>query len=322
MASQVDRLVPLVFLVIVCTVAIYGLGIGRLAEKLGLASTSPRGVMFAGSPAWAIDTAKTLRDLDVPTLIVTRRAYDLYAARKAGLRCEAADFLSEYATEDMDLAGIASMVACTPDDDTNSIASVHYRRALGRANVFQLERMDERNDGDATTGTAQILKARTAFDPPASHSAMDKMWRNSKRVRRVKLDENRNWEGFRAVMPDAVVMFVVKSSSVNVATNEMSAPKEDDTIIYLGDEWKDTPEPVAAQEEKSNRQTISVPSSEAAVRDRIDADRKAAEEKDKMAGNGAASDPVGATIDHSEKSHKSEQAAETSEKGASSVTIR
>ncbi|MBC3640871.1 sodium:proton antiporter, partial [Klebsiella sp. Kps] len=86
----------------VCTVAIYGLGIGRLAEKLGLASASPRGVMFAGSPAWTIDTAKTLRDLDVPTLIVTRRAYDLYAARKAGLRCEAADFLSEYATEDMD----------------------------------------------------------------------------------------------------------------------------------------------------------------------------------------------------------------------------
>lgn len=121
--------------------------------------------MFAGSPAWTIDTAKTLRDLDVPTLIVTRRAYDLYAARKAGLRCEAADFLSEYATEDMDLAGIASMVACTPDDDTNSIASVHYRRALGRANVFQLERMDESDDGDATTGTAQILKARTAFDP-------------------------------------------------------------------------------------------------------------------------------------------------------------
>ncbi|MCD3091938.1 hypothetical protein, partial [Salmonella enterica] len=89
------------------------------------------------------------------------------------------------------------------------------------------------DDGDATTGTAQILKARTAFDPPTSHSAMDKMWRNGKRVRRVKLDENRNWEKFREAMPDAVVMFVVKPSSVNVATNGMNVPKEDYTIIYL-----------------------------------------------------------------------------------------
>ena len=293
MASEVDRLVPLVFLVIVCTVAIYGLGIGRLAEKLGLASASPRGVMFAGSPTWTIDTAKTLRDLDVSTLIVTRRAYDLYAARKAGLRCEAADFLSEYATEDMDLAGIASMVACTPDDDTNSIASVHYRRALGRANVFQLERMDEADDGDATTGTAQSLKARTAFDPPTSYSAMDKLWRSGKRVRRVKLDENRSWERFREAMPDAVVMFVVKPSSVNVATDEMNTPREDDIIIYLGDEWKDAPKSVAAQEVGSNRQPMSVPSSEEAVRDRIDADRKAAEGEDtasasKASGEGSA----------------------------------
>ncbi|MDO4412444.1 sodium:proton antiporter [Cutibacterium sp.] len=292
MASQVDRLVPLVFLVIVCTVAIYGLGIGRLAEKLGLASASPRGVMFAGSPSWSIDTAKTLRDLDVPTLIVTRRAYDLYAARKAGLRCEAADFLSEYATEDMDLAGIASMVACTPDDDTNSIASVHYRRVLGRANVFQLERLDEGDAEDSTTGTAQILKARTAFDPPTTHSAMDKMWRTGKRVRRVELDENRTWERFRQTMPEAVVMFVVKPSSVSVANVDMNAPKNGDTIIYLGDEWKKEPEHGPVEDEEPKRQTMSVPSSEEAVRDRIDADRKV--QGDKAAGDGVrASGPPG-----------------------------
>ena len=53
LSDQVDQLVPIVFLMIVCTVAIYGLGIGRLAERLGLASAKPRGVMFAGSPPWA-----------------------------------------------------------------------------------------------------------------------------------------------------------------------------------------------------------------------------------------------------------------------------
>ncbi|AXE37602.1 cation:proton antiporter [Acidipropionibacterium virtanenii] len=235
MSGQVDRMVPLVFLVIVCTVAIYGLGIGRLAERLGLASASPRGVMFAGSPAWAIDAAVALRDLGVATMFVTRRGYDLDAVRAAGLRCEAADFLSEYAVDEMDLSGIASMVAVTPDDNVNSIGSVHYRRALGRANVFGLRRSDEGEDGDATTGTVPALKALTAFDPPLEHSELDRRWRAGARVGRVRITDQMNWQQFRRSFPDAVAMFVVRGSSTVVATPSMTAPKAGEVVVYLGD---------------------------------------------------------------------------------------
>lgn len=44
---------------------------------------------------------------------------------------------------------------------------------------------------------------------------------------------------FWEVMLDVVVMFVVKFFLVNVVINGMSVFKEDDIIIYLGDEWKD-----------------------------------------------------------------------------------
>src|SRR3546814_18575370 len=52
LADQASQMVPLVFIVIVCTVAIYGLGVGRLAERLGLANTSPPGVLFVGGQTW------------------------------------------------------------------------------------------------------------------------------------------------------------------------------------------------------------------------------------------------------------------------------
>lgn len=286
LSGQVDRLVPLVFLVIVCTVALYGLGIGRLAEKLGLASTSPRGVMFAGSPPWAVEAARALSALEVPTLIVTRRSYDLYTARKAGLRTESADFLSEYAVEEMDLAGIAMMIACTPEDDTNSIAAVQYRRVLGRSNVFQVRRSDEGDAADTTTGTVSTLKARSAFSPAATHGELDRMWRDGCRVRAVQLTERLTWAAFSELTRGAVMLFVVRPGSTIVATRHMSAPKLGDVIVYLGRpmERPALPAPrraasgsqngrVMSQEAFTRRESLSTASAEELVRERVDAAR-------------------------------------------------
>src|SRR5690606_12866641 len=55
LAQQAEDIVPLVFFVIVCTVAIYGLGVGRLAERLGLATASPQGVVFVGGAPWMVE---------------------------------------------------------------------------------------------------------------------------------------------------------------------------------------------------------------------------------------------------------------------------
>ena len=129
LSGEAERMVPLVFLVIVCTVAIYGFGVGRLAERLSLASTSPQGVLFAGTSRWVVDAAKLLEEMGVPTLIVAREYRTLAKARMAGLTTETANILSEFAVKDMNLAGIGSLVACTPDDETNATARAPRRRA-------------------------------------------------------------------------------------------------------------------------------------------------------------------------------------------------
>lgn len=61
LATQADDIVPLVFTVIVVTVAIYGLGVGRLAERLGLAAAQPEGVLFAGGSPWVVGAATRLK---------------------------------------------------------------------------------------------------------------------------------------------------------------------------------------------------------------------------------------------------------------------
>src|SRR5699024_4506214 len=122
LATEAGQLVPLVFVVIVCTVAIYGLGIGKLAERLGLASANPQGVVFVGVNRWVVDAAKLLQESGIPVLVVARNYVTLSGARMAGLPTVTANILSEYAVKDMDLSGIGYFIACTPEDETNATA--------------------------------------------------------------------------------------------------------------------------------------------------------------------------------------------------------
>src|SRR3546814_17437507 len=110
-------MVPLVFIVIVCTVAIYGLGVGRLAERLGLANTSPQGVLFVGGQQWIVDAATVLDESGITTLVVARDYAKLSRARMAGPTTETANTLSDTTVQDTDLAAPGRPTPC-PDSTT------------------------------------------------------------------------------------------------------------------------------------------------------------------------------------------------------------
>lgn len=232
LASQVEAMVPLVFLVIVATVAIYGVGVGRLAEQLGLATTTPRGVMFSTAPPWVVAAAKQLRELDVPTMVVAQRGFDLARARNAGLRTEAADILSEYAVEEMDLSGIKSFVATGPDDDTNTIAAGSYARDLGRANTFHLTRRDQGQD-DERSGRAGKLITRIAFQPALTYDELDSKWRARRQVDTIRLTKDFSFATYRQANPDDVILFVHRANNTGVAHAEMAPPAAGDTLVVM-----------------------------------------------------------------------------------------
>src|SRR5690606_12120478 len=172
LAADAERLVPLVFPVIVCTVAFYGLGVGRLAERLGLASTSPQGVLFVGGQRWVVAAARRLEDLGIPCLLVAADYRELAEGRRAGLTTVTANILSDYAVRDMDLAGIGRLIAATDQDEVNATAAREFAHVLGRQSVFQLRRGDHRptTEGEASRRRhpAGHLTARTPFVPPVS----------------------------------------------------------------------------------------------------------------------------------------------------------
>ena len=221
LARQAAGVVPFVFLVIVGTVAIYGLGVGRLAERLGLASTSPQGVLFAGTSPWVVQAARQLEELDVPTMVVAERRSDLAAARMQGLTTVATNILSEFAVQELELGGIGHFIGATGVDSTNSTAAAEFAHIVGRTGSWQLRRDDDREEATSEIQRpAPHLVARYPFSPAATYDDMARLAEEGYSVRRTTLSDKFSVADFREKHPEAVLMFGYRQGRLTVVTKD------------------------------------------------------------------------------------------------------
>lgn len=232
LGEEAARMVPLVFLVIVATVAIYGLGVGRLAERLGLATASPQGVVFAGGPEWVIRVAAALDEVGVPVIVVSDDRAEISAARMTGVRAERANILSDYVVRDMDLAGMKTLVAVTDGDERNATAAREFAHVLGRAHAFQLAPATHEGVGRDRTETASHLTARTPFAPAVGYEELAAR-AGQMQVKRTSLTEQFTIADFTQMHGgEAIALFTVEDDEVEVVT-EKSSIEGDLTLISL-----------------------------------------------------------------------------------------
>ncbi len=246
LAEQAEAMVPLVFVTIVVSVAVYGLGVGRLAERLGLATTNPQGVVFAGSQQWVRQAAGALGELGVPTILVSQDPGELQQARMAGVRTERSNILSDYAINELDLAGIGSFVAATDDDGTNSTAAREFAHTLGRAHVYQVRREDalvpagaEGKTEAATSRSGQrssslhTLAARAPFRPALTYQELEERVAAGMVVRRTQLTAEFTLEHYLRRNPDAVLLFTHDGTKASVVTEDVEVADSGITLLAL-----------------------------------------------------------------------------------------
>lgn len=161
LASQAGELVPLVFIVILGTVAFYGLLASPLARRLQLADKNPDGILFAGCDRWTRIVAKGLQDEGHAVLLVDTRFQNITDARMEGLRAVRANILSEFAEEELDLAGLGHLIGATPNDEVNSLAAREFQHQFGKAKVWQLAPAD--HESHHTRSVATHVRGRYCF---------------------------------------------------------------------------------------------------------------------------------------------------------------
>ena len=178
--ADADKIVPIVFLVIIGTITVYGFVAAPAARALGLAEAHADGLMIAGAHATARGLAAQLQERGVKTLLVDTDPYNVSRAIAAGLTAKRMNVLAEDAINDLDLRGIGRLLAFTSNDEVNALATARYARVFGRREVFQLT-PTRRRSGD-TAVPDEYLGRRVGIET-LSFGTIDEHSRQGWRVR-------------------------------------------------------------------------------------------------------------------------------------------
>ena len=231
-----DEITPLVFSIIVGTVVIYGLGMGPIARRLGLATRHQEGVLIIGAGRVEREIASALAGQEIPVLLATTNRRDEYRARMAGIPTHYGNVLIEDVDLELDLSGIGRILALTPNDDVNTLAVTRFTGLFGRAETYQLApgRVPVGVDSSAATH----LAGRLLFDPDANYEKLSSMLRAGATISKTSITPEFTVNDFRAVNVEAVPLFVIKPNRrVQVITTGGGDPwrnvGEGDTILAL-----------------------------------------------------------------------------------------
>jgi len=230
--AEIEKLVPLTFLVIVGTVAFYGLSAGPLARKLGISEINPQGILFAGADHLVREIALAVQKEGFQVLLVDTNHQHVAAARMAGLPTHNASILSEYVREELDLGGLGRFIALTPNDQVNSLAAIEFHEVFERSELYQLK-----PDTPNKQRVAQSLdskRARYVFSGGTTYFTLNELHDQRFIVKSTKLTDEFDYQMFREkYTPQAVLLFSINEArELTVFTDELGPnPQSGETLL-------------------------------------------------------------------------------------------
>ena len=228
-----DALVPVVFLVIVGTVAVYGLTIPYVANWLDLADPNPEGVLFVGAESWVQRIASTLQHEGITVQLVDSNPDHVEGARERGLSAERADVLTEAVLEELDLSGIGRLLVTIPNDEVASLAALHLSEVFERNDIFQLPARSGREHGEGTV--PDHLRGHLLFGGETSCAQIRDFLEHEHDVYVVEIETPTTREELKERFgPEAIPLFVVLDDTLAVfSEEEIDQPQPGDRVVLL-----------------------------------------------------------------------------------------
>jgi len=249
--AAADVLVPVVFLVIVGTVVVYGFSVPPLARWLKLSQPNPQGILFAGASGWVRAVATAVKEAGFQVMLVDTNYVNITSARMAGLPTCYASVISDYVTEDLELPDIGRLLAVTPNAEVNTLATQQMAERFGWAQVYQLPSSEAGSERRSASSRAQ--RARFLFNPEATYQRLSTRFAAGAQVKATQITEEFSYKDFRAMYGDsALVMFVVVDGEKlrPVTTEKPPEPEPDDVLIALVDPSDEEKKPEQKKEDK------------------------------------------------------------------------
>ncbi|MCD0460882.1 sodium:proton antiporter [Roseiconus lacunae] len=204
LASSASQLSNVIFMTIIGTVAIYGLGATPLANWLGLADKDSSGVLIVGADPWVREFALELKDANVPVVIVDTNFAKVSLAKMAGLNAHCVNIANEHARDALPLGGIGQMMAMTSNNEVNTFAVRECRSLFGRANVYQLT-FDEK----AGRTIDKSLTGRGLFAKGLKFQELERRFKDGWELKTTRLSDEFGFEDFVAQRKQVELLCII-----------------------------------------------------------------------------------------------------------------
>jgi NhaP-type Na+/H+ or K+/H+ antiporter len=169
--GAVDGMVPVIFAVIVGTVAIYGLTLAPLARWLDLAEPNPNGLLFVGAAPWVRTVARYVQELGYSVALFDNNPVHVRAAREEGLTAHQGNALSENILDEITLSGIGHLLITIPNDEVASLTALHFSEVFESTDIYQLAAQpDSRHGGEGVM--PGHLRGRPLFGEDTSYQSL------------------------------------------------------------------------------------------------------------------------------------------------------
>ena len=201
------QLVSLTFMVIIGTVAIYGLGSRPLARLLGVSKPDPQGILFVGAHPWALRIAAEVQRQGFNVRMADTNYSNISDARMEGLPTYYGSSLTETALDTIDLDGIGRMLALTANHEVNSLTAVNFTEIFGKREVYQLPH--EKFAAGSKGAVSKHLRGRFLFDETASYWDLTARFDSGAEVKTTNLTDEFDFQRFKERYPDSIPLFLI-----------------------------------------------------------------------------------------------------------------
>ena len=158
------RILPATFVVIVATVALYGLTAVPVARRLGVMGAHGTRPLLVGGDPWVVDLAVALRSAGLDVLMWAGLAQDRERISKAGLQLAPGELLASATSGGAELEGVTSVLLLTEEDDFNALAAT-ILQAGGLPRVCRLRPPDSSHGVVAPFTGGEVLFAEGLSRP-------------------------------------------------------------------------------------------------------------------------------------------------------------
>lgn len=233
-----ELLVPLVFIIIIGTVLVQGLGAKTVGNFLKVREPVSNGVLIVGSNPVALTIAKVIKETGYEVLLVGNNYTQVAKARMEGIRTYFGNPISDHAERNLDLIGIGHLFALSTDKELNTLCELHFRHEFGQQNLYRILLTDEKNKSEREQKQHQFA-SKWLFGANVTYSKLASMVSKNARIKTTNITETYSYEQYCQDNKHAVPLFTVdRMGNMKVVTEHFKSETAKDykLIALVADE--------------------------------------------------------------------------------------